>query len=144
MLDHGLLDPRRGRLISGAGDVLRLVDLPDTERWRLPCSDLGLGTPLLLPQMPRQEIIAASLANRGALIKVGSMDEACDIANFIAPEHLDEVVTPFFTTKEQGTGLGLKILAVFADQMRGQLFVQGSPDQGAEVRLRFQLVVTEA
>jgi len=43
----------------------------------------------LLPQMPRQEIIAASLANRGALIKVGSMDEACDIANFIAPEHLE-------------------------------------------------------
>lgn len=50
VLDHGLLDPRRGRLIAGAGDVLRLVDLPDTERWRLPCSDLGLGTPLLLPQ----------------------------------------------------------------------------------------------
>lgn len=44
----------------------------------------------------------------------------------------------------EGTGLGLKILAVFADQMRGQLFVQGSPDQGAEVRLRFPLVVTEA
>jgi histidinol dehydrogenase len=43
----------------------------------------------LLPQMPRQEIIAASLANRGALIKVGGMDEACDIANFIAPEHLE-------------------------------------------------------
>ena len=43
----------------------------------------------LLPQMPRREIIAASLANRGALIKVGSMDEACDIANFIAPEHLE-------------------------------------------------------
>lgn len=43
----------------------------------------------LLPQMPRKEIIAASLANRGALIKVSSMDEACDIANFIAPEHLE-------------------------------------------------------
>lgn len=34
-------------------------------------------------------------------------------------------------------GLGLKILAVFADQMRGQLFVQGTPDQGTEVKLRF-------
>lgn len=43
----------------------------------------------------------------------------------------------------EGTGLGLKILAVFADQMRGQLFVQGSPDQGAEVRLRFPLVVAD-
>jgi two-component sensor histidine kinase len=44
----------------------------------------------------------------------------------------------------EGTGLGLKILDVFADQMRGQLFVQGTPDQGTEVRLRFPLVAGEA
>lgn len=43
----------------------------------------------LLPQMPRQEIIAASLANRGALIRVADLDEACTIANRIAPEHLE-------------------------------------------------------
>jgi histidinol dehydrogenase len=43
----------------------------------------------LLPQMPRREIIAASLANRGALIKVADLDEACVIANRIAPEHLE-------------------------------------------------------
>lgn len=40
----------------------------------------------------------------------------------------------------EGNGLGLKILAVFADQMRGQLFVQGSPDQGTEIKLRFPIV----
>ena len=43
----------------------------------------------LLPQMPREKTIATSLANRGALIKVASLDEACDIANRIAPEHLE-------------------------------------------------------
>lgn len=43
----------------------------------------------LLPQMPRAEIIATSLANRGALIQVASLDEACEIANRIAPEHLE-------------------------------------------------------
>ncbi|MEN3109906.1 histidinol dehydrogenase [Uliginosibacterium paludis] len=43
----------------------------------------------LLPDMPRKDIIAASLANRGALIKVASLDEACEIANRIAPEHLE-------------------------------------------------------
>ena len=43
----------------------------------------------LLPEMARREIIAASLANRGALIKVASLDEACEIANRIAPEHLE-------------------------------------------------------
>jgi len=43
----------------------------------------------LLPDMPRRDIIAASLANRGALIKVADLDEACAIANRIAPEHLE-------------------------------------------------------
>ena len=44
----------------------------------------------------------------------------------------------------EGSGLGLKILAVFADQMRGQLFVQANPDQGTEIRLRFPLASPEA
>ncbi|HSD42008.1 MAG TPA: histidinol dehydrogenase [Burkholderiales bacterium] len=42
-----------------------------------------------LPQMPRRDVIRASLANRGALIHVRDLDEACDIANRIAPEHLE-------------------------------------------------------
>ncbi|MGL6070289.1 histidinol dehydrogenase [Craterilacuibacter sp.] len=43
----------------------------------------------LLPAMPRRAIIEASLANRGALIQVADLAEACRIANFIAPEHLE-------------------------------------------------------
>ena len=43
----------------------------------------------LLPAMPRHEVIRTSLANRGALIKVRNMDEACEIANSIAAEHLE-------------------------------------------------------
>ncbi len=43
----------------------------------------------------------------------------------------------------EGSGLGLKILAVFADQMRGQLFVRGNPDQGTEIKLRFPLASAE-
>jgi histidinol dehydrogenase len=43
----------------------------------------------LLPQMPRQAIIAKSLNDRGALILTRSMQEACDISNRIAPEHLE-------------------------------------------------------
>jgi histidinol dehydrogenase len=46
----------------------------------------------LLPSMPRRDIIAASLAARGALIVVCDLDEACDIANRIAPEHLELAV----------------------------------------------------
>jgi histidinol dehydrogenase len=43
----------------------------------------------LLPTMPRADILRVSLANRGALILVESLEEACRIANDIAPEHLE-------------------------------------------------------
>nr|WP_315235289.1 histidinol dehydrogenase [uncultured Limnohabitans sp.] len=43
----------------------------------------------LLPEMPRREIIAKSLNDRGALILTRSMEEACAISNRIAPEHLE-------------------------------------------------------
>ncbi|HAU57990.1 MAG TPA: histidinol dehydrogenase [Comamonadaceae bacterium] len=43
----------------------------------------------LLPTMPRAEIIAKSLNGRGALIHTRSMEEACQISNRIAPEHLE-------------------------------------------------------
>jgi histidinol dehydrogenase len=49
----------------------------------------------LLPTQPRRDIIAASLGNRGALIQVADLDEACELANFIAPEHLElSIATP--------------------------------------------------
>jgi histidinol dehydrogenase len=43
----------------------------------------------LLPEMLRKDIILASLNGRGALIHTRSMQEACDISNRIAPEHLE-------------------------------------------------------
>jgi histidinol dehydrogenase len=43
----------------------------------------------LLPTMPRKDVISASISGRGALIHVCDLDEACVIANRIAPEHLE-------------------------------------------------------
>ncbi|MGB2532741.1 MAG: histidinol dehydrogenase [Porticoccaceae bacterium] len=43
----------------------------------------------LLPEMERKEIIAESLANRGALIEVADQKEAIMLSNRIAPEHLE-------------------------------------------------------
>ena len=43
----------------------------------------------LLPGMPRQAVIRASLEGRGALVLTRSMEEACEISNRIAPEHLE-------------------------------------------------------
>ena len=43
----------------------------------------------LVKDMPRAEIINTSMKDRGALIQVKDMDEAVDVANHIAPEHLE-------------------------------------------------------
>ena len=43
----------------------------------------------LLPTMPRNEIISTALKDRGALIQTQDMDEALEISNRIAPEHLE-------------------------------------------------------
>ncbi|MGJ0516155.1 MAG: histidinol dehydrogenase [Methylomicrobium sp.] len=43
----------------------------------------------LLPEMERAEIITASLTGRGALIKVENLRQAAEVANRIAPEHLE-------------------------------------------------------
>lgn len=43
----------------------------------------------LLPTMERESIIRASLGTRGALIQVADMVQAIEVANRIAPEHLE-------------------------------------------------------
>ncbi len=42
-----------------------------------------------LPRMPRRDVITASLGARGALIKVRDLEEACQLVNRMAPEHLE-------------------------------------------------------
>jgi histidinol dehydrogenase len=43
----------------------------------------------LLPQMPRKAVIEKSLRDRGAMILVQDMAQACEISNQIAPEHME-------------------------------------------------------
>jgi histidinol dehydrogenase len=43
----------------------------------------------LLEQIPRRHIIKTALENRGALVHVDDLEEACIISNRIAPEHLE-------------------------------------------------------
>ncbi len=42
-----------------------------------------------LADMPRRDVIRASLEGRGALVLVRNLEEACEIANRVAPEHLE-------------------------------------------------------
>jgi len=58
---------------------------PDIEFLRLVEEKIAIH----LDKMPRKKIISSSLVNRGALIQVRDLEEACIIANHIAPEHLE-------------------------------------------------------
>lgn len=55
----------------------------------------------LLPTMEREPIIATALKDRGALIVCKDMDEACEISNYIAPEHLELSVEDPLTLVDQ-------------------------------------------
>ena len=46
----------------------------------------------LAATMPRRAIIEASIRGRGAIVTVRDLAEACDIANRVAPEHLELAV----------------------------------------------------
>lgn len=43
----------------------------------------------LLPTMPREKIIRTSLEDRGAIIVVKDMEQALEVVNYVAPEHLE-------------------------------------------------------
>ena len=43
----------------------------------------------LIDSLPRRDTVRASLVGRGALIEVKSLEEACVLANRLAPEHLE-------------------------------------------------------
>jgi histidinol dehydrogenase len=43
----------------------------------------------LVEELPRRQIVAQSLVSRGALIEVGDLEQAVEVANYIAPEHLE-------------------------------------------------------
>ena len=99
-------------MIAGPSEILVLADGTTPADWVamdlfsqaehdelaqsvLLCPDAGFITEVqaamekLLPQMPRREIITKSLNGRGVLIHTRSMEEACEISNRIAPEHLE-------------------------------------------------------
>jgi signal transduction histidine kinase len=54
----------------------------------------------------------------------------------IPPAIIDKVVTPFFTTKEEGSGLGLSIVSRIAREHHGKFIISTAPVRGAECILQ--------
>ncbi len=73
----------------------------------------------LLPTMERREIIRKSLANRGIFILCRSLDEAADISNRIAPEHLELSVAQPELLAERITHAGALFLGRYSAEVLG-------------------------
>lgn len=73
----------------------------------------------LLPSMPRRDIIAQSLANRGALIQVRDLDDAAEIASQIAAEHLELSVAAPWALQAKIRHAGAFFLGRFASEALG-------------------------
>ena len=73
----------------------------------------------LLPELPRREVIAASLEARGALIQTRDLDEACAIANRVAPEHLELCVRDPDAALARLTNAGAIFLGQYSSEALG-------------------------
>ncbi len=73
----------------------------------------------LLPEMERAEVIRASLAARGAFILVKNLDEAAEVANRIAPEHLELSVNDPESLADKISNAGAIFLGRFTAEALG-------------------------
>lgn len=64
---------------------------------------------------PEKDIVRILVADHGVGIK---------------PEHLENIFNPFFTTKPEGVGLGLALVAKIVDEHSGRINVFSEPEQG--------------
>ena len=55
----------------------------------------------------------------------------------IAPEHVDKIFEPLFTTKARGIGLGLAVVKRLLEANGGRITVESTPGQGSRFLVRF-------
>lgn len=89
--------------------------------------------------------LQATPAERAVRVIIGAGDGRATVAvqdggPGVDPELAERIFTPFFTTKEKGTGLGLAFAKKIVDEHGGTLSVEGGPDEGA----RFVVALPEA
>ena len=137
--------------------VVRDVLPAFTERVRTQVVELTIDVPATLPdvrldpvrlEQALTELVANALdampaGGRLALAATPAADGARpgvalvlrDTGRGIAPEVLEEVGKPFFTTRAEGTGLGLATARRFVEQHGGRLTLESTKGQGTTVRL---------
>ena len=118
-VDRGQLSAALVNLAINARDAM-----PTGGTLNFTTSNIQLGVP---------DAVAHGVERAGDYVSI----EVSDTGTGIAPEHLDRIFDPFFSTKEvgQGTGLGLSMVFGFVKQSGGSVEVRSEEDHGATFRI---------
>jgi signal transduction histidine kinase len=89
---------------------------------------------------------AETVGNTGDGADTGRMARItiADSGPGIAPEHLDRIFEPYFTTKENGTGLGLALTRRIILEHHGRIRAEDSPGGGALFTIDLPLIDRQA
>ena len=80
------------------------------------------------------------LTNSGGASVPTLLVSVADDGPGIAPEVLENLTTPFFTTRRGGTGLGLAVSRHWVARHGGTLRIQSAPGQGTEAKVALPVV----
>ncbi len=84
-----------------------------------------------LDAMPRGGTLTLATARRDGLAEL----RVSDTGSGLTPEERDRLFTPYYTTKQHGTGLGLAVVQSIVSDHGGQISVESAPDRGTTFRV---------
>jgi signal transduction histidine kinase len=135
-------------------DVLKLLRSELIDRGVIAHAKLAPDVPVLLAdRVQLQQVLINLVTNacdamadipreaRALTIQTGPgsngfvLISVCDAGPGIAEEELEHVFEPFFTSKENGMGLGLSVCRTIVNAHRGRLWVERMPGRGATFHL---------
>jgi signal transduction histidine kinase len=124
-------------------------ELAQNEISTVPVFDLSLPEVRLDPAQLKQVLVNLVQNARQAMGREGTLTlgterrgdwvvlSVSDTGEGIAPESLERIWEPFFTTRTQGTGLGLSLVRRIVEDHGGHVEVESQPGQGTTFRLYF-------
>jgi two-component system sensor histidine kinase HydH len=128
------------RVEAGRGDVMLDVDRA------APIPDISIDAAQIEQVLLNVILNAIQASPPGSCVRVHerlhqqqAMIDVIDEGPGIAAEHLGQIFSPFFTTREKGTGLGLAIAYRIIRTHKGQIEVTKTSERGTCVRIQLPI-----
>jgi signal transduction histidine kinase len=86
-----------------------------------------------MSNMKDYKILSLTMEKIGRYVNLSVSDTGCGIA----PEHIDQIFIPFYSTKKGGSGIGLSISQQIMQKQKGDISVRSVEGRGTEFILTF-------